>query len=159
MNTPLTSRHLKSLLVAYLAVAKSELDEQGFSRLQEGQLPRYIALVQEVLPFDMLSDKSIIKHAVCSLAGDDSVEETIMFSFMLSIYKLTTGGSGHPLEMGIIRQKINGILPAFATARDNSLIREDLFVSNEALLLSIADQSKDMQNSLSILASAYKKYC
>lgn len=158
MTTPLTSQHLKSLLIAYIAVAKSELDEQAFDRLQGGQLPKYITLAQEAVPFEMLLDKNLVKHAVHSLASDNSVEETIMFSFMLSIYKLTTGGSGHPLEMGIIRQKITGILPVFEKARDKGLIRKELFSSNATLLLSIAEQSEDMQNALSMLAAGYDKY-
>lgn len=156
-STP-KSPHLKSLLIAYMAVAKSELDEQAFQRLQGDLLLRYISLAQEALPIEMLVDKNLVRHVVHSLVANNSVEETIMFSFMLSIYKLTTDGSGHPLEVGIVRQNINGLLPVFEKARDRGLIREDLFSTNAALLLSIADQSEEMQNALSLLAAGYERY-
>lgn len=158
MSEGISAAHLKSLLTGYLAVAKSELDDEDFNALQADRLPKYIGLVHEAVPIEALLDKSLVKHAIHSLAADNSVEETIMFTFMLSIYKLTSEGSGHPLEMGIIRQKINGILPVFERAKESGLIREELFSSNADLLLSVADQSEEMQAALQMLAAGYNKY-
>jgi hypothetical protein len=149
---------LNSLLAGYLAVAKSELTDEAFANIQPELLANYISLVHEAVPIESLLDKSLVKQAIHSLAANNSVEETLMFSFMLHIYKLYSEGSGHPLETGIIRQQINGILPVFENAKNKSLIRAELFSSNAQLLGSIADRTAELPAALETLAAGYRKY-
>ena len=84
-------------------------------------------IANEMVTIEVLADKSIMRHAIHSMAAENSVEETLMYTFMLHIFQLTHNSSRHPLEMGIIRQKIIGLLPIFAKARDKNLIRADVF--------------------------------
>lgn len=149
--------HLQRLLVGYLIAAKTELDEAQYEKVK-ALLPGYIAVANEMVTIEVLADKGILHHAIHAMAADNSVEETLMYTFMLHIYQLTHNSTKHPLEMGIIRQKIIGLLPIFAKAKDKGLIREDVFSSNEALMMSIADKTEDMPQALDILAAGYQRY-
>lgn len=157
MSEEISQAHLKSLLVGYLAVAKSELNDEQFASVQTS-LPQYIGLVHEAMSLEALLDKSLVKQAVHSLAEGNSVEETIMYSFMLYVFTLADKSTGHPLEMGIIRQKIVGILPIFEKAKERGVIRDAVFESNESLLMSIADKTDDMPEALGLLRAGYSKY-
>lgn len=155
-DTPAASL-LQRLLVGYLVAAKTELDDAQYEKVK-ALLPGYIAVANEMVTIEVLADRSIMRHAIHSMAADNSVEETLMYTFMLHIYQLTHRSTKHPLEMGIIRQKIIGLLPIFAKARDKGLIREDVFSSNEALMMSIADKTDDMPQALDMLATGYNRY-
>ena len=155
-NTQATSL-LQRLLVGYLVTAKTGLDDAQYEKVK-ALLPGYVAVANEMVTIDVLADASIMRHAIHSMAADNSVEETLMYTFMLHIYQLTHNSTKHPLEMGIIRQKIIGLLPIFAKARDKGFIRNDVFASNEALMMSIADKTDDMPQALAMLAHAYAKY-
>lgn len=149
--------HLQRLLVGYLVAAKTELDDAQYEQVK-ALLPGYLAVANEMATIEVLAEKSIMRNAVHSLAAGNSVEETLMFTFMLDIYRLIRSGTRHPLEMGIVRQRIIGLLPVFAKARDKGLIRDDVYSSNEALMMSIADKTDDMPHALDMLASGYARY-
>lgn len=157
MSDTSSPSHLQRLLVGYLVEAKTELDDALYEKVK-ALLPGYIAVANEMVTIEVLADKGILRHAIHSMAADNSVEETLMYTFMLHIYQLTHNSTKHPLEMGIIRQKIIGLLPIFAKAKDKGLIREEVFSSNEALMMSIADKTEDMPQALDMLATGYKRY-
>lgn len=157
MSDTSTASYLQRLLVGYLVAAKTELDDTQYETVK-AVLPGYIAVANEMVTIEVLADKSIMRHAIHSMAANNSVEETLMYTFMLHIYQLTHNSTKHPLEMGIIRQKIIGLLPIFAKARDKGMIREDVFSSNEALMMSIADKTDDMPEALDMLATGYQRY-
>jgi len=148
---------LQQLLVGYLVAAKTSLDDAQYETVKT-LLPAYIALANEMVTLDVLVDKSIMRQAIHAMAAGNGVEETLMYTFMLHIYLLLNKGTRHPLEMGIIRQQIIGLLPVFNRAREKQLIREDIFLSNESLLMSIADKTDDMEEAISILSSGYQRY-
>ena len=158
MSQAIPPQILQQLLVAYLAMGKSEFSDEQLAALQTGPLPRYLGLVSEVAPLEALVDKSLIRHALHSLAAGNSAEETVMYSFMLYVYTLLKSGKVHPLEMGIIRQKINGLLPIFESAKQQQLIRTEVFEYNAALLQAIADQTNEASHAIGILAAGYSKY-
>lgn len=162
MSETISKEHLRSLLVGYLGIAKSDmeagkLDDAAFERITQA-LPAYLYAVVEAVALDSLVDKRLIRHAIASLAADNTNEETVMCTFMFYIYKLVSQGSRHPLEMGIVRQKVNGVLPILENAMNSGLIRAEVFESNASLLMSIADQREDMGEAMAILESGYIKY-
>lgn len=148
---------LQRLLVGYMVTAKTELEDAGYEKVK-ALLPGYIAVANEMVTIEVLADRSLLRHAVHAMAAGHSVEETLMYTFMLHIYQLTHKSTGHPLEMGIIRQKIVGLLPVFAKARDKGMIRDDVYATNEALMMSIADKTEDMAEALDTLAAGYARY-
>jgi hypothetical protein len=149
--------HLQQLLIGYLVAAKTQLDEATFNTVSQ-QLPHYLSAANNMVTIDVLVDRSIMQQAIHSLVAGNSIEETLMYTFMLHIYLLTNNSTRHPLEMGIIRQKIIGLLPIFSRARDQQLMRDDVFLSNEALLMSIADKTEEMPEALNVLAAGYQRY-
>ena len=157
MSDTSSPSHLQRLLVGYLVAAKTELNDAQYEKVK-ALLPGYIAVANEMVTIEVLTDKSILRHAIHSMAADNSVEETLMYTFMLHIYQLTHNSTKHPLEMGIIRQKIIALLPIFAKAKNKGFIREDVFDSNEALMMSIADKTEDMPQALDMLATGYSRY-
>jgi hypothetical protein len=152
-----SSALLQRLFVGYLANCKAELDDTQFSHVQT-LLQDYLHCASNMVSIEVLMDRSIMRQAIHSLAANNTVEETVMFTFMLYIYRLTKGSSGHPLETGIIRQKIIGLLPWFEKAGEKNFIREETLASNIALLTSIADKTDEMPEALAMLASGYEKY-
>lgn len=152
-----THSHLQRLLVGYLVAAKTELDDATYQQVY-ALLPGYLAVANEMVAIEVLADRGMLRHAIHSLAAGNSVEETLMYTFMLNIYQLTNKSTRHPLEMGIIRQRIIALLPIFAKARDKGHIRADVFASNEAMMMAIADKSDEMEHVLAMLASGYSRY-
>ncbi|HQQ62664.1 MAG TPA: hypothetical protein PLF22_03735 [Pseudomonadales bacterium] len=156
-DTASTHSHLQRLLVGYLVTAKTELDDATYQNVY-ALLPGYLAVANEMVSIEVLADRSMLRHAIHSLAAGNSVEETLMYTFMLNIYQLTNKSTRHPLEMGIIRQRIIALLPIFAKARDKGHIRHEVYASNEALMMSIADKTDDMEEALAMLANGYARY-
>ncbi len=148
---------LQRLLVGYLVTAKSTLDDASYEKVQ-AILPGYLQLANDMVTIEILADKAIVQQAIQALAAGNTVEETLMYTYMLYIYLLTHKSTGHPLEMGIIRQKIIGLLPRFENAAALGLLREDIYSSNAALLMSIADKTEQMAEALDTLAAGYAKY-
>jgi hypothetical protein len=147
---------LKKLLMGYLVIAHQELNEEQYEFLQEGRLQKYIGLVFEAVAIEYLVDKVLIQHALRDLLAKRTVEETILHVFTLYIYKITTDGSGHPLERGIIRQQINGLVPRFEQAMDLGLIEPRLYEKYVGPLLHIADNSEGTDQVLALLADDYQ---
>lgn len=156
MTEDASASYLQRLLVGYLVAAKTSLDDAGYEQLK-ALLPGYLAVAKEMVPLEVLADQGILRHAVHSLASGNSVEETLMYTFMLHIYLLSST-SRHPLEVGIIRQQIIGLLPVFARASGKGYIRPDVFNANEALLMSIADKTEQQAEALQMLENAYTHY-
>ncbi len=148
---------LQRLLVGYLVTAKTELDAADYETVKE-HLPGYLAVANEMVTIEVLADRSLLRHAIHAMAAGNSVEETLMYTFMLHIYLLLRNGTRHPLEMGIIRQNIIGLLPVFDRARGKGLLRETVYESNASLLMSIADKTDDMEEAIGILAAGYQRY-
>lgn len=148
---------LQQLLVGYLVTAKTELDDAGYEKVK-ALLPGYIAVANEMVTIEVLADRSLLRHAIHALAAGQCIEETLMYTFMLYIYRLAKNSTGHPLEMGIIRQKIIGLLPVFAKVRDKGMIRPEIYDTNEALMMSIADKTDEMAEALDTLAAGYAKF-
>ncbi len=157
MTNSASPAHLQQLLIGYLVAAKTSLDETQYEAVK-AQLPGYIALANEMVKMEVLADRSIMQQAIHALASGNSVEETLMYTFMLHIYLLLRNGTRHPLEMGIIRQNIIGLLPVFDRARGKGLLRETVYESNASLLMSIADKTDDMEEAIGILAAGYQRY-
>jgi hypothetical protein len=157
MSDTQSTSMLQRLLVGYLVAAKTELDDVQYEKVK-ALLPGYIVVANEMVTIEVLADKGIMRHAIHSMAADNSVEETLMYTLMLHIFQLTNNSTKHPLEMGIIRQKIIGLLPIFAKARDKGFIRADVYESNESLMMSIANKTEDMPQALAMLATGYEKY-
>lgn len=149
---------LKQLLLSYIAIGKSSYSDNQLAALYNESLPRYLGLAGEAIPVEALIDKSLVKHALDSLIAANSPEETLMFSFMLYIYTLMKSGQVHPLEMGIVRQKINGLMPVFEKAMEQDSIRAEVFESNSSLLSAIAEQTENAQEAIAVLAKGYAKY-
>ena len=152
-----SASHLQQLLIGYLVAAKTSLDDAQYETVKN-MLPSYLALANEMVTVEVLADRSIMQQAVHSLAAGNNIEETLMYTLMLHIYVLLRNGTRHPLEMGIIRQKIIGLLPVFNRAREKGFIRDEIFNSNESLLMSIADKTEDMEEAVNILAAGYARF-
>ncbi len=150
--------HLQTLLVGYLANAKHELNDNSVNKLNAGLLQNYLGLIVEAVPITELTDKNLIKHALHCLDGDYSTEETILHIFLLYIFKLSYFGSNHPLERGIIKQKIAGILPIFKNAHQQQLIRTELFERNIDALLHIMENTPEQTEILEALKVEYEKF-
>ena len=99
MSDTSPASHLQRLLVGYLVAAKTELADAQYEKVK-ALLPGYIAVANEMVTIEVLVDKGIMRHAIHSMAADNSVEETLMYTFMLHIYQLTHASTNHPLEMG-----------------------------------------------------------
>lgn len=143
------------LAITVISLAKAQYSEEQFQQLNIAQLQQTIMLCVECIPLELLNDPVLLHHIADSLIHHDSVEETVMHSFMLSIYRLVDEGSEHPLERGIIKQKINGILPIFEDACLKGLIRPDIYNKNADALVAIADNAGDK---LDILAALKQEY-
>lgn len=148
---------LQRMLVGYLANAKALLDDESYQRVYP-LLPGYLAVANEMATIEVLADRPIMCHAIDSLAAGNSVEETLMYTFMFDILRLVQSGTRHPLEMGIIRQRIIGLLPVFAKACDKGQIRPEVFESNAAMMMSIADKTDEMHATLATLEAGYARY-
>lgn len=156
MSSP-DKQQLQQVLAAFLTLAETNCEVEQLKPLQ-AKLVKFVSLAVAVMPLDTLLDQAIIAQALESLQADNSVEETLMFSFMLSVYSKLKSGKRQPLEVGMIKQKIHGVLPAFEQGMSKGLINAEVFNSNKALLLSIADYTEDYNEAMAILAAGYAKY-
>lgn len=148
----------KQLLIAYLAIGRSRYSDEQLEHLHKSILPQYLRLASEAIPLATLADRSLINQALDSLIAGNSVEETVMFSFMLYIYTLVKSGKIHPLELGVIRQKVNSLIPVFTKGVTQECIRRDIFEANLALLQAICEQTEDAIDAINVLAQGYAKY-
>ncbi len=143
--------NFQKIAVAALATAKKDLSDVDFTRIDISQLKQVIPLLAESIPFEHLLDPSIIKHLNNGLANQQSNVSLLMRLFVLSIFKLYAQGTQHPLEKGIIRQKILSILPLFEKAAQSGKIPLDDYDKNADALAHFADDTGEIDALLKAL--------
>lgn len=148
---------LNKLAVAYAHRASTDLSPEQ-AEIVIPTLPVFLGQANNMVSLDVLVDPAIVGQAVQSLGAGNSVEETLMFTFMLYVARLLRQSSGHPLEVGIIRQKIIGIVPMFEQAAANGLIRDEIYQSNASLMMAIADKTEDAESALHTLLAGYERF-
>lgn len=145
----------RQLAISIISLAKAQYSEQQFAQLNISHLQQAIPLLVECIPLDLLNDPLLLHHIADSLIQHNSVEETVMHGFVLAIYRMVDEGSEHPLERGIVKQKINGILPIFEDACLKGLIRTDIYNKNADALVAIADNAGDKHEIIAALKQEY----
>ncbi len=150
-------QQLQALAIAAISLAKEELSEDDFKLLDIPTLQQYILLISECVPLAYLTDQTLLRHAIHALISGNSAEETVMKIFMLYIFRLTSEGSNHPLERGIIKQQIIGILPIFENAVNKGLIKPVNYDKNADALAHIADSTGDVPEILEALSIEYTR--
>lgn len=148
---------LKQLAIATIAIAKQYYSDEQFQQLAIPHLQKSLQLMSECVPREHTIDPLLLHHVADCLIHHYSVEETVMHSFLLYIYRLSVTGSQHPLERGIIKQKINSLLPIFETGVNQGLIRAEVYDKNADALVAIADGSTDMFDILAALGEEYRR--
>lgn len=148
---------LKKLAIAAISIAKSHYPDDAFQRLDIVQLQKTQRLISECVPTPYSADPVLLHHTVDSLINGQSVEETVMHVFLLYIYRLVSEGSNHPLERGIVRQQIVGILPIFESALNQGLISPRIYDPNADALLHIADNDSEVAALIDALSKEYKR--
>lgn len=148
---------LKQLTITVIAIAKQHYSEEQFKQLDIPALQQSLHLISECVPVEYLAEPLLLQHVADQLIHHNSVEETVMHCFLLYIYRLSEEGSQHPLERGIVKQKINGILPIFETGVNQGLIRADIYDKNADALVSIAEAGADMFDILNALGQEYHR--
>lgn len=154
MTTPAL---LNNLAIAVIGIAKKHYSEAQFQQLNIPALQKSLQLITECVPMEYCVDPLLLHHIADNHIQQHSSEETVMHSFLLYIYRLVSEGSQHPLERGIIKQKINGILPIFETGFNQGVIRADIYDKNADALAAIADNSADVPELLEALGAEYRR--
>jgi hypothetical protein len=157
MNHTITPQQLQHLAIAMIGIAKAELNEQDFQQLSIPGIQQFVRLYTEAVPVNHLGDATLLRHGLYQLHEGKSAEEAVMHVFTLSIYRLSAEGSNHPLERGIIRQKIIGILPIFENAVNQALITLENYDRNADALAKIAEQSPETPDILAALSAEYAR--
>jgi hypothetical protein len=150
----MSTQTLQTILINYIASAKGLLSDEQFATLDIKNLQRFCGLLSECISFEHLTDPTLARHGILQLQQYNT-EEAVMHVFLLYIYKLSVEGTNHPLERGIIRQKIIGILPIFERAAAAGLIRLEAYDKNADALAIIADNSDDIGLVHTALANEY----
>ena len=153
-----TEKTLKPLLINYIGIAKAELSDDAFNKLAIPQLQRYVFLLAECVPVEYLVDKALIRHGIHGLVQGWSIEQTVMHVFLLYVYKLYDRSSRHPLEKGVIRQQILGVLPIFEAATQNGLMALEAYDRNADALAHIADDTDELPALFEALGAEYERY-
>lgn len=148
---------LTQLSVTTIALAKQHYTDAQFNQLDIPTLQKTMTLISECVPVEYCVDPTLLHHITDCLIHHYSAEETVMHSFLLYIYRLSAEGTQHPLERGVIKQKIHGILPIFETGVNQGLIRADIYDKNADALISIAEGEADMFEILDALAKEYSR--
>ena len=151
------SKYQERLLVAHLGIAKSEFSEIEMEKIDPSKVQHYLNLVLEVVPIELLADKLLIKHALHCLVEEQTIVEIVLHIFMLAIYKQCSEGSNHPLEKGIVRQKIISLIPRFKAAFEQGLIRNSYFYPKRDALMSIADSQDNENQIMALLSKEYQR--
>jgi hypothetical protein len=151
----ISKQQLQQIAIAMVTLAKSELNDEQFNLLPIPLLQPFVVLMAEAVPVNHLTDSVLLRHAIHQLIAGSSMEQTVMHVFTLSIFRMTSEGSNHPLERGIIRQKIIGILPVFENALNQGLINIDIYDRNADALAHIAEGSDEIPDILAALSAEY----
>ena len=155
MSDSQSKEKLQKILIAYLALAKSELPEDDFNKVDIASLQRFLSLLAEALPLEYLLDPTLIRHGLDILVAKNKPEQAMMQVFVLYIYRKVSEGSNHPLEVGIIRQQILGILPMFETALNQGAIETQCYDRNADALAHIADSTAEVPDIIEALSREY----
>ena len=155
--TVISQQQLQQVAIAMIALAKSEFSDDDFNRLHIPSIQRFVLFIAEAMPVNYLTDATLLRHGLHQLVNGAPVEEAVMHVFTLSIYRMTSEGSNHPLERGIIRQKIIGILPIFENALNQGLITIANYDRNADALVHIAEDSEEKTAILDALANEYQR--
>lgn len=157
VGTDIGHGQLRQLLVVYVATGKERLAESDFAALDLHALQSYISKAHEAIPFERLMDRNLMLHALEKLSAGHTVEETLLHVFLLYIYLQNAEGSAHPLERGILKQKIQALIPIFARATEQGRIREEQFERNADALLHFAAQSEEVPELMLALQEEYER--
>ena len=150
---------LNTLLRSYLSYAVEMFGPDKAANLNIKDYQRLMVLLAECIDSQHLIDKSISRHAVEQLDQSGKPEQAVMHCFVLYIYKLCRDSSKHPLEEGIIKQKIINILPMFESALKQGQIAVNEYDKNADALAHIADQTEEVPALLSAIALEYERLC
>ncbi len=153
-----TDKTLRPLLINYIGMAKGELSDDDFGRMDIPTLQRYVFLLAECVPVEYLVDQNLIRHGFQGLVKGWSVEQTVMHVFLLYIFKLSDRSSKHPLEKGVIRQQILGVLPIFESATQKGLIDLTAYDKNADALAHVADDTAEVPSLFTALGEEYTRY-
>ena len=148
---------LKQLAIAVIGLAKQHYSDDDFAALDIGKLQQTMRLISECVPLPYSSDPKLLHHIADSLIRQYSPEETVMHVFLLYIFRLSSEGSNHPLERGVIRQQVIGLLPIFEAAVSKGLIRTDVYDKNADALAHIAENSGEVPDILEALSLEYHR--
>lgn len=146
---------LQQILVAYIALAKTELSKEQFEKIDIPCLQHFVSMLAEALPLEYMLDPILIRHGLEAIVSSQKAEQAIMSVFILYIYRKVSEGSNHPLEVGIIRQQILGILPVFESALNQGLISTECYDKNADALSHIADSSSEVPEIIEALSVEY----
>lgn len=149
--------HLNSLLLTYISIATEKLGEAKTSQLDISQYQRLMVLLAECIEVEHLMDKVIAHHAIRQLEEGKSPEQAVMHCFVLYIYRLCELSSKHPLEEGIIKQKVINILPVFELALNQGKVQLEAYDRNADALAHIADKTPEVLSILQALATEYQR--
>ena len=147
--------HLKTVLISYISVAAEML---GKDQVAQFDIPRYqhlVTLLAETVEAKFLMDKTLTRHAIEQMQLHDRPEQATMHCFVLYIQWLCEQSSKHPLEEGVIKQKIINILPMFELALSQNKIEVEAYDKNADALAHIADKTDEVPALLSALAQEY----
>ncbi|MCY4044640.1 MAG: hypothetical protein OXE99_06140 [Cellvibrionales bacterium] len=150
---PQASTHLakqfNQLAIAIIGKAKTSLPDSEFEQIAIKRIPPLVPLLAESIAIEHLLDPLMLQHTIEGLVKHESQETLLMRLFTLSIFKYYSEGSQHPLEKGIIRQKILSILPYFEKAANQGKIPLAVYDKNADALAHFADDT-DTVNALLI---------
>lgn len=148
---------LNSLLLSYVSIAAQMLGEEKAKALNIHQYQRLMVLLAECIDANHLIDTIIARHAIEQLEANNTPEQAAMHCFVLYIYRLCALSSQHPLEEGIIKQRIINILPMFEHAMNQGAIELSVYDKNADALAIIANQTSDMPVLLQALTEEYQR--
>jgi hypothetical protein len=139
----------KQLAIAILGKAKATLPDAEFNQIDIASIQPLIPVLSESIAIDHLLDPLMLQHIIEGLVKKETPETILVRLFTLSIFKYYAEGSQHPLEKGIIRQKVMSILPYFEKAANQGKIPLDIYDKNADALAHFADDT-DAINALLI---------
>ena len=148
----------QKIAVATLATAKKDCSDAEFSRISIEQLKGIIPLLAESIPFEHLLDMRMIKHLIDGLVNQASNESILMHLFVLSIHKYYREGSQHPLEKGVIRQKILSLLPRFEKYAQTGKIPLSAYDKNADALAHFADDTDEINTLINVLQKELTRF-
>lgn len=150
-------QQLHSLLIAYLAFAHEFLGEEEATNLNINTYQQLLVLLAECIEVNHLTDKTLALHAIEKLEEKHTPESTAMHCFMLYINRLCKESSKHPLEEGVIKQRIINIFPMFERAFQQKRIPQDVFLRNADALTHIAEKTSEAPAILDAINQEYQR--